>query len=72
MLELSKVTKMVLKDRRLKKKIAAFCGVTETTVYDWLRKGSGDMLRLDILTVISEDTGIPVEELTCKVQPEVV
>jgi transcriptional regulator with XRE-family HTH domain len=62
---------MVLRDRQLKQKLATFAGVTENTIYEWLRTDSRSIFRIDLLEAISQETGIAVEDLITRVPAEV-
>lgn len=62
-IELSKVARMALDNREVKQKIADQCKVLEGSVYYWIRTNSKNLLRMDVLTIISQETGLPIENL---------
>lgn len=70
MYKLSKAAKMLLKNREMKLKVAAQCEVGPWTVYNWIKNDDPNLIRLDVLDLISAESSISVEELVTKIHPE--
>lgn len=68
--ELTKVARMAFKSKEVKQKVGEACGVAEDRIYYWLRVNSKNLLRIDVLSAISDVTGLSIDQLITKVQTE--
>ena len=66
MYQLTKAAYLCLKNRSVRHKIADACQVRESTVYYWINNDSPNLIRLDVLDVISQETGLSIDELATK------
>ena len=62
-MRLSKLGYLALRDRGLKQKVAEVMGVTENTIYRWIKIDSDDLTKLAVLDTISKETGLTMDQL---------
>lgn len=62
-MKLSKIGYLALRDRDLKRKVAAVMGKTENTIYRWIKIDSDDLTKVAVLETIANETGLTIEQL---------
>lgn len=62
-MKLSKLGYLALRDRELKQKVAETMGVTENTIYRWIKIQSDNLTKAGVLEVISTETGLHIDQL---------
>lgn len=66
-MKLSKIAMLALKgsDKGIKERIAEALGVSLNTVWKWIRdnENNGDLTKVTAVQIISEETGIPVDQI---------